>query len=101
MGKIKGFLFAVRHREILLTDLGLIFTLLAYSYLCNGVAKVLSLENEKKCELFFCILLAYSYLCNIVAKVLSLENAKKCELFFCILLAYSYLYTLKQKLTKY
>ena len=24
MGKIKGFLFAVRHREILLTDLGLI-----------------------------------------------------------------------------
>ena len=24
MGKIKGFLFAVRHREILMTDLGLI-----------------------------------------------------------------------------
>ena len=23
MGKIKGFLFAVRHREILMTDLGL------------------------------------------------------------------------------
>ena len=24
MGKIKGFLFAVRHREILMTDLGLL-----------------------------------------------------------------------------
>ena len=26
MGKIKGFLFAVRHREILMTDLGLMPT---------------------------------------------------------------------------
>ena len=27
MGKIKGFLFAVRHREILMTDLGSILSL--------------------------------------------------------------------------
>ena len=31
MGKIKGFLFAVRHREILMTDLGL-----SVPYALNG-----------------------------------------------------------------
>ena len=38
MGKIKGFLFAVRHREILMTDLGLYkppFTFAKMAYYSN------------------------------------------------------------------
>ncbi|WP_235393781.1 hypothetical protein, partial [Leyella stercorea] len=38
MGKIKGFLFAVRHREILMTDLGLSRTSrLTDNKICTGL----------------------------------------------------------------
>ena len=45
MGKIKGFLFAVRHREILMTDLGLIISLaklVNYSLIFVLIAVILS-----------------------------------------------------------
>ena len=36
MGKIKGFLFAVRHREILMTDLGLTYVSLLVKHGTNA-----------------------------------------------------------------
>ena len=53
-------------------------------------SKVLSLDNEKKNDFFFCFILAYSYF-ELRSKALSLDNEKKNDIFFCIVLAYSYL----------
>ena len=47
MGKIKGFLFAVRHREILMTDLGLRSVAMSVSKPIGMNSEVLNTNTAK------------------------------------------------------
>ena len=45
MGNIKGFLFAVRHREILMTDLGLLIVVMNYIPTPCAIMALATLRN--------------------------------------------------------